>query len=91
MGEWLAAIDVASASSTGLLGVGVLAIMRGWLVPARTLDAIRADLEGQVAECRAREAEWREAFRVQQDRADVAVSQLAQYTDALVKRRWPKP
>lgn len=64
----LAGLDVLNLGAGGIVSIGVLAVLRGWLVPRRVLNDLRAATDARVADkeqelARTREAtsEWRAA------------------------------
>lgn len=51
----------------GLLGVVVLAVLRGYLVPRRILEDVRRDRDDRVAEARALAETWRIAYEFERE------------------------
>lgn len=68
--EGLPASLLANAGAVGVLAVAVLGVLRGWLVPGRSLDAMLDLHKERLAEEKARGDEWRDAARVASSRAD---------------------
>jgi hypothetical protein len=62
-------IDPGWLSTASLLGLAVLSVLRGWLVPARWVDRALSKLEAD-------NAYWRSAYERERDRADVAAQQV---------------
>jgi hypothetical protein len=48
--------------TAGIIGFIVLCIIRGWLVPRKTLEDVRADRDARIGEANARAVEWKEAY-----------------------------
>lgn len=75
--DWL----VVQGSAVTILAGVVLAIIRGWLVPRKTLEDVRADRDARVAAAEAREEQWRQAYLTGQD----TIRQLTQQHDELLE------
>lgn len=58
---WLDAVDVSQISAWSIVGIFVLAILRGWLVPRRTLMEIRDVKDAQLARQDNDIKSWRES------------------------------
>lgn len=61
---------IANLGAVGILAIAVLGILRGWLVPGRSLDAMLAIHEQRLAEATKRGDEWRGIAITNGDRAD---------------------
>jgi hypothetical protein len=66
------------AAVVGLVLAGLHAILSGALVPRTTLDVLTAQWEARIAESNKREADWQEAFRTTDARADLSDKQLGE-------------
>lgn len=61
---------IANMGAVGILAITVLGILRGWLVPGRSLDAMLALHEKRLAEVNARGDEWKTVAMKASERAD---------------------
>lgn len=69
---------VGDAGAAAFIGMSlVIAVMRGWLVPARTVKAIEAAAERVITTEKARADEWRTVAQSAQAIADQAMAQNA--------------
>lgn len=59
-----------NAGAVGVLGVAVLGILRGWLVPGRSLDQMLALHKERLEQEKARGDEWRAVAETAGKRAD---------------------
>lgn len=60
-------VPVLVPSAYGLLGLIVLAVLRGDLVPRRILKDVRQDRDERVAEARALAEVWRSAYEFERE------------------------
>jgi len=80
----------AAGGLTGLLLAGLYSLLKGHLVPSRTVDQLTAQWEARLAESHGREHLWQLAYERSEERADVQAAQLqelmtlARATDALL-------
>lgn len=68
--EGLPASLLANAGAVGVLAVAVLGILRGWLVPGRSLDQMLDLHQKRLEEEKARGDEWRQVANLAIKRAD---------------------
>lgn len=61
---WLTPDIIGTLTPTGLVLLGVLMIMLGWLRPKRAVDEIRADRDARLADKDQQIIDWREAYRL---------------------------
>lgn len=59
-----------NAGAVGILAVAVLGVLRGWLVPGKSLDAMLSIHKERLTEEKARGDEWRATAQVAIQRAD---------------------
>ena len=85
MSEWLDGLPVGGLSAAAILGIAVLMILRGQLVPRRTHDEVRTDRDTWRAAWEASE----EARRVQAQQLGELL-ELAKTTDHFI-RALPRP
>jgi uncharacterized ion transporter superfamily protein YfcC len=90
VGELLAGVPagwVTSGGAAGIVVIAVIAVLRGWLIPATTFDKMVKQYEDRIAELIKqydvrvteavnREKEWREAHKVAEEARRVAASQV---------------
>jgi hypothetical protein len=76
---------------TGLIVAGLYSLLKGLLVPGRTVDRLTDQWEARLAESHRREQLWQLAYERSEDRANVQAQQLgelmalARTTDALLR------
>lgn len=87
MTDWVALATVLAPA--GIVGGCMWAILRGRLVPRRTLDDYRADLDaertdmaGRIADHRTEVTYWRDAYRIQADNAQAVIAQTSALMEA---------
>jgi hypothetical protein len=68
--EGLPSSLLANAGAVGILAVAVLGILRGWLVPGRSLDQMLALHKERLDQEKARGDEWRAVAETASARAD---------------------
>lgn len=69
-------LAVGEVSTAALLGLAILALLRGWLVPRSVLDDVRRDRDTRLADCQAQITDWRDAYRAADARADILAGQV---------------
>ncbi|PRX95561.1 hypothetical protein [Allonocardiopsis opalescens] len=57
----------ADGGLVGLVGIGVLLVLMGWLVPRRTLNDVRADRDARIAEVQERAANYEKAWKTAEE------------------------
>lgn len=85
MGAILGGIDAAwlvQGGAVTLLGVVVTAILRGWLVPRRTVDTMAKQWEAQARAAERREEYWRQAHATAAAQVDalMVIGRVAEQT-----------
>lgn len=68
-------LDPAILTPAVLLGIGVLMILTGRLVPRSYVDDVRTDRDVRVAEAREETAEWRKTAMIKDEQLKVLMSQ----------------
>jgi hypothetical protein len=78
---------VANAGAVGILAIAVLGILRGWLVPGRSLDRLLDVHKERLAQEKERGDEWKAAAlaaTARADERDKQTEQLLKVTNATV-------
>jgi hypothetical protein len=60
----------------GLIALTVLSLLRGWVVPGRTLDRLDMEHSRQMAAAERRGDEYQAAWQASDKRADILAAQL---------------
>lgn len=86
----IAGLDVLNLGAGGIVSIGVLAVLRGWLVPRRVLNDLRAATDARVADkeleiARTREgaSEWRSTATTKDQTIAAQAKQIDELMDAV--------
>jgi small-conductance mechanosensitive channel len=79
-----------SSALVALVTLAVIAVIRGWLVPRRSVDQLLSVQAERLAETREREIEWREAAKAFEAQGDATLEAL-RTLEVLVRAIPPLP
>jgi hypothetical protein len=74
---------LANAGAVGILAIAVLGVLRGWLVPGKSLDKLLTLHAERLAQEKERGDEWKEVARLATQRADERDKQTERLLDVI--------